>query len=443
MKTHVSITEIMDIVRRRKRYFIVPFLVISLLSVIGAFVLPKRFESYITILLQKEATLNPLLDFQKAVMMPSGDNQLVSFNEIILSRTSVQTLLDSLGRKPDATNNEKYDDLIEATRKKIYTDLRGNDSFRITFVDSDPYACQKAANVLCNIYIQTSLKSDRQQAEETVRFLEQKVEELRVQYEAQQRDFLNTRQRGLATSPIGETGLQTVLGKVQGDLTEKERELEQQQRALSQLRMFQENLDNPGVISQIAALDPQGGAILYVDTLKAVSLRYNQMLSRYTPRYPQVQSARRELADLLGKSTEALQARAEQTKSERASLGNLREKTQRDISSSINVGVIGGERGSEYNRVKDNFDAAKQKLDQARVAKELTDRGASKYVILDPAEVPSTPTKPKKALIIGGGSALGLIVGIVTMFMMEYYDPTIRRKQDIEVFNKPIIGYLP
>jgi uncharacterized protein involved in exopolysaccharide biosynthesis len=441
MKPYVTVSEILEIVRRRKQFFIIPFLIISLISVIGAYVLPKRYEAYTTILIQKEKTLNPLLDWGRAVAFAMADNQLASFNEIVLSRTTIQTLLDSLGIKPE--KGEKIDDLIESTRKKIWTDLRGNDSFRITFVDSDPYLCQRAATVLCNIYIHKSLQSDRQQAEETVRFLEQKVEELRLQYEAQQQEYLETRQRGLASAPITETGLQGMLGRIQEQLTDKERELEQQQRALSQLKLFQNNLDNPGVVSQIAALDPQGGTILYVDTLKAVSLRYNQMLSRYKPTYPAVQSLRRELADLLGKSIDALEARVEQTKAERTSLVNLREKTQNEISSSINVGIVGGARGSEYIRVKENYDGAKQKLDQARIAKELTERGASRYVILDPAEVPTTPTKPKKPVIIGGGMVLGIIVGLAAMFLMEYYDPTIRRKQDIEMFHKPIIGYLP
>ena len=438
----IRISHLLGIVQRRKIFLVAPFLTISLLSMIGAFVLPKKYESYTTILLQKEQTLNPLLDFDRAVML-AGGNQLASFNEIIYSRKTIQSLLDSLGRSPDQSSNEKWDDLIETTRKKVGTDLRGNDSFRITFTDSDPNSCQQAATILCNIYIQTSLKSERQQAEETVKFLEQKVEELRVQYEKQQREFLGTRQRGLATAPISEEGLQYMMGKVEENLTDKQRGLEQQDRALKLLRTIEENLDNPGVISQIAALSHEGGTILYLDTLKSASLRYNQALSRYTPRHPQVQSVRRELATLLVKSTEALEAKVEQTKAELASLGNQRSKTEREISKSINVGIVGSERRSEFARIKDNFENTKQRLDQAKIAKALADRGASKYVILDPAVVPSSPTKPKKGPIITGGIIIGLIVGIASMFVAEYYDPTIRSARDIEVFQKPVIGYLP
>ncbi|MEK7671240.1 MAG: GNVR domain-containing protein, partial [Bacteroidota bacterium] len=200
--------------------------------------------------------------------------------------------------------------------------------------------------------------------------------------------------------------------------------------------------DDPTTISKIAALDLQG-VTSYVDTLKALSLKYNQLLIRYTPRYPRVQSVREEVVALLGKSAEALQAAIQNTQARRASVASLREQTLGDLSRSINVQAYGTERSAEFIRVKDNYDAAKQRLGQAKVTKELADRGASKYVILDPAQAPDRPTKPKKMLIMMGGAALGLIVGIAAMWLMEYYDPTVRRRQDIEVFNKPIIGYLP
>jgi capsular polysaccharide biosynthesis protein len=174
MKTYVTISEILKAVERRMEFFVIPFLIISLMSILFDNVLPnrKRYVSFTSLMIMNEWRL----DSGRVVRFATSDNQLASFNETVLSRTTIQTLLDSLGIKP--RKGVEVDDLIEATRKKIWTDLRGNDSFRITFVDSDPYLCQRAATVLCNIYIHKSLQSDRQQAEETVRFLEQKEAQL-------------------------------------------------------------------------------------------------------------------------------------------------------------------------------------------------------------------------------------------------------------------------
>lgn len=440
---HVSIAMITDIVRRRKMFFVFPFLIITVISIIGANVLPKRYESYTTILLEKDQARNPLMDYwTKASMTWNWDNQLTTLNEIVYSRTTIRALLDSLGITPETNTDDKWDLLIEGVRRQIFASFTGNDAFRITFADKDPLVAKRGAEVLTNIYIQTTLKSERQQAEETVRFLEQKVEELRKEFEAQQREYLGTRQRNLSTQPQEESALRPQLVRITEELSAVERTLEKQMRALNQIIYFRENLDNPVVVSQIAALDPSGAAG-YVDTLKAISIRYNQLLTRYKPRYPQVQSAKKELAELLQKTAEALEVEIQNSKSKRLSLQTSRDRMVQDISVSINAGTIASERGSEYLRVKENYETSKQMLDQARVKKELVERGGSRYVILDSAQVPSTPSKPKKGVIIGGGVGLGFVVGIAAMFVVEYFDPTIRRRRDIEVFNRPIIGYIP
>jgi uncharacterized protein involved in exopolysaccharide biosynthesis len=443
MIQHVSISMVADIVRRRKMFFLFPFLTISVISVIGAYILPKRYESYTTILLEKDQARNPVMDYwTKASMTWNWDNQLSTLNEILFSRTTIRALLDSLGMKPEVNTNDRWDGLIEGMKRQITTALTGNDAFRIMVADRDPFVAKRAAEVLSNIYIQTTLKSERQQAEETVRFLEKKVEELRQEFEAQQREYLGTRQRNLSTQPQEEGALRPQLVRISEELSTVERVLEQQMRSLNQIIYFRENLDNPVVVSQIAALDPSGAGI-YVDTLKALSIRYNQLLARYKPRYPQVQAAKKELSELLQKTADALEVEIQNSKSKRLSLQTSRDRMVQDISVSINAGTIASERGSEYLRVKENYETGKQMLDQARVKKELADRGGSRYVILDPAQVPSTPSKPKKGLIVGGGMALGIVVGIAAMFVVEYFDPTIRRKRDIEIFNRPIIGYIP
>jgi polysaccharide biosynthesis transport protein len=434
-------SEVMDVVRRRKLYFIIPFIVIATISIVGAFVLPKRYEAYTTILVQKDDILNPFVEWQKAVAMVQVD-QLTLLNEILLSRSSIVQLLDSLGMQPQSKSLAQMEDLVAETRKKITTEQRGSDSFRIFYADSDPYITQRAATILSNIYIQGSLRSNQQQNESVVRFYQQKVDEYQKKFEEEQRGLLALQQERLRRTPLEEGSLRSGLDKLTAEVSENDRKLAQQQQALNLLKNYRENIDDPSTVAKISALDAQGAA-LYMTDLKALSVKYTDLLSRYTPRYPQVQAVRTQLIDLVEKATQALQSEIAQTKTKRAGLEANKNETMGGISAAINTNEIGTERKSGYVIVKELYDTMRQKLEAAKISKELGDRGASKYVILDAAQLPSAPTKPKKGLIIGGGAALGMIIGIAAMFVMEYYDPTVRRRQDIEVFNKPIIGYLP
>jgi uncharacterized protein involved in exopolysaccharide biosynthesis len=302
--------------------------------------------------------------------------------------------------------------------------------------------CQRAATFLANIYIQTSLRSKQQQSEDVVHFYEQKVDEYQKKFEEEQRALLALKQERLRRSPVEEGSLRSGLNKATDEMGGIQRTLAQQQQALNLLKSYRDNIDDPSTVARISSIDAQGASI-YMNDLKALTVKYTDLLSKYTPRYPQVQSVRTQLVDLLEKATEALQGEIATTRAKQSRLETNMSETMGDIGRSITSDEIGAERQSGYLIIKELYDTMRQKLEAAKVSKELGARGASKYVILDAAQVPSSPTKPKKGLIIGGGFALGLIIGIAAMFAMEYYDPTIRRRQDIEVFNKPIIGYLP
>ncbi len=441
MRNHISITEVWDICRRRKMYFLVPFFLISLISVIGAFVLPKRYESYTTILVKKEDILNPFVEWQKAIALASPD-QLILLNEIIYSRSTLEKLIDSLGLRPQTGAEAAMEDMIAMARRNVSIEQRGSDSFRISFADSDPRTTQRAATILAYIYMQTSLRSTQQQNEDIVRFYEQKVDEFQKKFEEEQRSLLVLQQSRLRSTPLDEGSLRPTINKLKDEMNANDRIYSQQRQALELIKSYKENIDNSSTAAKISALDP-GTTVQYINELKSLAVKYTDLLSRYTPRYPQVQALRAQLVDLLDKSAEALQSEIMSTQSKRSRLESDWNATNSSLSTAINTTESGTERKSSYFIVKDLYDTMRHKLEAAKINKELGDRGASKYVILDPAQLPLSPTKPKKGLIIGGGSMLALVIGLAAMFAMEYYDPTIRRRQDIEEFNKPIIGYLP
>jgi uncharacterized protein involved in exopolysaccharide biosynthesis len=441
MKPLVSVHDYLEIILRRKLFLIVPFLLITCMSIIGAFLLPAQYESYTTILIQREEILNPLVQFQMAVTMAQGD-ALSSFNEILYSRSTLAALLDSLGKREDAAGPAKFEDQIEQTRKKISTSQSGSDSFRITVADDNPVVAQRSATLLAQLYIQTSQKASQQQNEEAVKFFEQKVEEYGKLFEAQQREFLNLRQGRLSSLPQGEQAMALALDRVEGDLRETQKVLEGQEQTAALLKKDEDNIDNQGTVSQIAALETQG-AVQYMTELKALAIKYNQLLGLYTPRYPEVQSVRKQLLNLLRKSSEAVTAAMEAAKAHKAQLQRQRDDLLQSISRSLTLNEASDVRRSTYVMYKEMYDGMKVKLEQARVSRDLGLRGANKFVILDPAMAPTKPTKPKKQLIVGGGIGLGAIVGILAAFLSEYFDPTIRRRSDVEVYQKPIVAYLP
>ncbi len=64
--------------------------------------------------------------------------------------------------------------------------------------------------------------------------------------------------------------------------------------------------------------------------------------------------------------------------------------------------------------------------------------------IIDPSEKPRTPIKPRIALNIAVAAVLGLMLGFAIVFLLEFFDDTLKTSDDIEKHLKlPVIGIIP
>ncbi len=64
--------------------------------------------------------------------------------------------------------------------------------------------------------------------------------------------------------------------------------------------------------------------------------------------------------------------------------------------------------------------------------------------VIDEARIPTSPIKPNKKLNLAIGGILGLMLGVMLTFFMEYMDNTIKTTDDVEhTLNLPILGVIP
>ena len=64
--------------------------------------------------------------------------------------------------------------------------------------------------------------------------------------------------------------------------------------------------------------------------------------------------------------------------------------------------------------------------------------------VIDEARIPKNPIKPNKKLNLAIGGILGLMLGVMLTFFLEYMDNTIKTTEDVEhALNLPILGVIP
>jgi succinoglycan biosynthesis transport protein ExoP len=175
---------------------------------------------------------------------------------------------------------------------------------------------------------------------------------------------------------------------------------------------------------------------------------YNEALAQYGPNYPKVvrlQSQIRELEaniqrekqniiDTLDSEYRAAAAREQM-------LGKALEDEKLEVndmaSKMVEYNIL--KREAEANKIL--YDGLLTKLREAGVSAGLR---SSNIRVVDPAMVPSTPSRPAKARNVALAFVVGLVGGIGLALMREYLDNTVKTPDDIETLSRlPSLAVVP
>jgi len=434
-----SAHDIVNLIVRRKKLIKVSFSVVFLLSTLCAFILPRKYESSITILVQRDETLNPLVSYEMAVSMASED-RLRTFNEIIFSRPSIEALIDSIGLRRSIGSTRQQEDLIKELRKNIKTDRKG-DSFSITYVDVDPVRAQAAVSAIENFFVKTELQVEHQRDELTVEFFEKKLDDLRQKFEENQKQMVSLLRQRIQEQPTENRGLYTQVENADKQISDIDTRIKTYEHELGVLRSLPQSLESA---KGRQALDELQRADLPLSgDLHTVLAKRDELLQRYTPQYPEVQKLGGQVTELLDRMRKALETEISKQQSDLFTLQQKRGQSINDLKQSSVTQRVDQDKEADYGIYQKLYDEMKVKLEQARTARDLGKRAANQFVVIDPAQVPAEATKPNRTLLIAGGFGLGLFMGLLAAVGAELMDTRVRSPLDVEVYGKPIIAFIP
>ncbi len=436
-----TIDEFLAVLRRRKFAFLLPAILVLAISVMGAFLLPKQFESSTTILMQDDQLLNPLLSYAMALAM-EPENKLDDFDEIVYSRPTIECLMDSLGMQSYMSNPVLKDQEITRISKNIKTSRNGTRSFTISYYDTLPARAQKAVRVLSELFIQTKLDVENKKNDFTVDFFKQKVVQLRDKFETSQDQLVEALQRHINQLPEDDRTLYADISTFSTKIQILDQTMENYREALDTLRAAQmtganQHIDLTGLYL-IPLMD-----IPYSKDLEAAVTRYDQLSQQYTEEFPAVQSARVKVMQLVGRVENAIKSEEVMKQNQIWDLERSRHKAITSVQMATVAHSQDEDLQSNFDIYQKLYNEMKVKLEQALTSRDLGENSARDYVVINPPDLPIRPAKPNKVLIIGGGFGLALFLGLLSSGLVELFDTRIRTPQDVEIFEKPIIAYLP
>ncbi|HYI91920.1 MAG TPA: Wzz/FepE/Etk N-terminal domain-containing protein [Bryobacteraceae bacterium] len=91
------------------------------------------------------------------------------------------------------------------------------------------------------------------------------------------------------------------------------------------------------------------------------------------------------------------------------------------------------------------YDDLNKKRAQSQIAEDLERRQQGETLeVLDPASLPQSPTQPKRGMIIGAGTAIGVIIGLFLAGAREAKDTSLKNLKDVRAYTQlTILGSVP
>lgn len=125
----------------------------------------------------------------------------------------------------------------------------------------------------------------------------------------------------------------------------------------------------------------------------------------------------------------------------------LEDMTIEDFTAKLSVDLKNDTRVIQISATDNNPETAKNianKVAEVFMVKVVDIMQVENVKVIDTAEVPDKPIKPNKKMNVAIGFILGLMVGFGIVFIIEYFDNTIKTADDIKKYlDLPVIGTIP
>jgi succinoglycan biosynthesis transport protein ExoP len=311
----------------------------------------------------------------------------------------------------------------------------------ISFESTDPVLAAKIVNAHLETFVEQNFRSRYESTTKASTWLGDQLEELKVKVQKSEDARIAYERQNQIWSLDDKSNITTErLADINKELTVTQEE-----------RMKKESLYEFAKAGNLDAIPQVQGNSVLMDMIKhrsEVTLEYNDALSQYGPNFPRVLRIQAQLKDLdqnLEKQKQNIVNGLESDYREARQREGLlaqeldQQKTEVNAMSEKLVEYNILKREAEANKVL--YDGLLTKLKEAGITAGLR---SSNIRIVDPAMIPSYPSRPAKARNVALAFLVGLVGGIGLALMREYMDNTVKTPDDVETLSRlPSLAVVP
>ncbi len=311
----------------------------------------------------------------------------------------------------------------------------------VSFESTDPQLAARIVNAHIASYIEQNFRSKYEATAQASTWLTGQLDDLRVKVQRSE-DALITyeRQNQIWTLDDKQNITTQRLADINKQLTDAQSE-----------RMKKESLFQFAKSGNLDAVPQVQSNATFMDLLRKhadLSSQYTDALSQYGPNFPKVQRLQAQVKDIDDRIEKEKQKIVDVLESD------FREAREHEtmLTGALDDQKVAAnqmaEKLVEYNILKREAEANKAlyeglmtKLKETAISASLR---SSNIRVVDPAMIPSTPSRPAKTRNVALAFLVGLVGGIGLALMREYLDNTVKTPDDIETLARlPSLAVVP
>ena len=431
---------------------------LGVLLTAGAWTFTSRpvFSASATLRIDREGPR--VVKFEQVVREdPEGDSaqmQLQTYLNLLQSRALAARVIDRLGladqpefRGLDPQRGELLDAFVDRLQ---VAPIRNSRLVKVSFQSRNPDLSARVANGVTDTFIAQQLDHRVEATRHASDFLSTHVEDARRALEGAETQLT----RFLEANDI----LFVASNRVNDRSGERQSLVGQQLVTLSEalLKARAERIAKQSLLAQAGRADAdslpavlQNPLITHLkQEVTALEGKYRELSQTFKPEYPRLQRLGENIAQIRRQLREEVRRVVEAIRSDYGSaLQNETELRKLMDEQQGRVKTVDAQM-ARYNLLRREVDANRElyatlstRLKETRISGTLL---ASNISVVDRAEVPVTPTRPRTVLNLLLGGLIGILGGVVVAFLFEYLDTSIRDPREVEALLRlPTLGLVP
>jgi succinoglycan biosynthesis transport protein ExoP len=311
----------------------------------------------------------------------------------------------------------------------------------VNFESTDPQLAARIVNAHIETYVQRNFQSQYDSTTHATTWLRDQLDELKIRVQrSEDARIAYERQNQIWTLDDKQNVTSQRFVDANRELTAAQNERVKKQAILEFAKSG--NIDAVPQIQSNAALGE------YQRRLNETTTQYREALEQFGPNFPRVKHLQSQInnvqADIQKEKQniiDTLDSEYRQAVARETMLGKELDIQKRDVnamsSKMVEYNIL--KREAEANKVL--YDGLLTKLREAGVSAGLR---SSNIRVVDPAMIPSTPSRPAKARNVALALVVGLVGGIGLALMREYMDNTVKTPDDVETLVRlPSLAVVP